>query len=642
MLLDDIKPTLAAVLQWRDALQSDWTAKVGGNEDAGIPATSLYADIALEESIYFQRFAVQTVDGRYGVKTGSAPSDADAAIDSLTPEDMIVTCKPLRSRKKYADQAEKMQKFGSSLLDAWRKRKDILRLLASDQVIRRFAVSRVMYDDRLWPPPPEGLEPDDTDDWLFINRRKCPIVLQRRDPRYVRWRETDDGDLLVVCEDYYASALDVRADFGQYPAALDLAETKDPDELVRVSDLWIGKYRCILLDDRPVFPIGEGDSLGVAPHGYPDIPYCIAPFRELPFNTPSERFRGMLTNSTALYTIESQVLTMNMTMLAWNAWRTWIGKTVDGRPMRVIPGEYIQIDQTRGEYLQMLTGDPVPPELLQMADVVDHYIQRNGVAQGPRTSEGTRSAAQLWAIQAMRQAKIDSAKDALQRMCTRAVELGFGIIEQMIGEAVTLPCPGKDREGKDLGEVTLGPSDIRGYRDGCRVFFTRRIDPALLEQAKTLMTFATNNWMPMEVSWKLSGLTDSPEEWRDLLITQSTERLPFILELVALERAKSWYGEDDPLYQKLLEKIMASQQPSSSPGGSTGGPGGAQQPGGAPPGAPGMPSGGAITPPSAQGSPDGGVGGAIGGSMRPGRSGGPRGSQRRSSAPPPAGGPGPV
>lgn len=635
MLLDDHKPTLPEILQWRDTLISDWTAKVGADSDAGTPGRSLYEEMLTEENTYFQRFQIQTVDGRYGVKTGSAPSDADAAIDSLTPEDMIVTCKPLRARKKYADQSEKMQKFGASLLDVWRKKKDVLRLMAADQVIRRFAVARVMFDDRLWPSAPPDMEQEDHEDWLVLNHRKCPIILQRRDPRFVRWRETDDGDILVLCEDYHASALDIRADFGQFPAAMELAERKDPDDLVRVSDVWIGQYRCILLDDEPIFPIGDGDSRGVAPHGYPDIPYVVAAFRELPFTSPAERFRGMLTNSTALYLIESQTITMYMTMLAWNAWRTWIGRTVDGRPLRIIPGEYIQIDQTRGEYLQMLTGDPVPPELLQMADYVDHLIQRNGVAQGPRTSEGTRSAAQLWAIQAMRQAKIDAAKDALQRLCTRAVELSFGIIEQMVGEKITLPFPGKDREGKDLGEVSLGPDDIRGYRDGCRVFFTRRIDPALLEQAKTLMTFATNNWMPMEVSWKLSGLTDSPDEWKDMLVTQSTERLPFILELIALEQAKNWYGEDDPIYQKLLEKIMASQQPTGgAPGGASGG--------GAPAGAPGMPSGGAITPPGAQGSPDGGIGGAIAGSMRPGRSGGPRGSQRRSSAPPPAGGPGPV
>ena len=158
-----------------------------------------------------------------------------------------------------------------------------------------------------------------------------------------------------------------------------------------------------------------GPYRGVAEHGYPELPYVIVPFRELTFDDMERRYRGMLTNAAGLYPIESNVLTMQVWMLAINAWRTYLGWTKDGREIQIRPGQYIPIDQRIGEYLQMLEGQPVPDELLQTNSVVDNYIQRNGVAQGPRSAEGTRSAQQLWAIQSMRTLKIESAKDALVR-----------------------------------------------------------------------------------------------------------------------------------------------------------------------------------------------------------------------------------
>jgi len=519
-----------------------------------------------------------------------------------------VRVRPARSRQKYRNQADKLTRFGKALLHNWRKQKDVLRQIPTDMVIRRIGIFRIMVDRTLWPNKPEGLEAsgpapsqdEDEDDetyqsrveawqaadpeevWEVRHRRKNPIVFQRRDPRVVRWEEADDGELLVVVEHYQTSKTEALHAFARYPDTAWVLRGRLPDELVWVDDVWIGRYRCLILDDHPLFDVGgTGPFRGVAEHGYPEMPYVIVPFRELTFEDMERRYRGMLTNASGLYPIESNVLTMQVWMLAINAWRTYLGWTKDGRELQIRPGQYIPIDQRIGEYLQMLEGQPVPDELLQTTSVVDQYIQRNGVAQGPRSAEGTRSAQQLWAIQSMRTLKIESAKDSLVRAITRALELAAMELEVCLQDRLTLPVPGKDRNGEDLGEVTIKPEDIDGYWDGWEVSLGRRLDPAILEQWKALQALQTNKWMPHRTSIELSGATDNPQEWLDELVREAVDALPFVIEQVGLERVKNWFGEDSERFIALSQKLLEQQQAQSSPMGPQGG---TQQPSGPPKG----------------------------------------------------------
>jgi hypothetical protein len=324
-------------------------------------------------------------------------------------------------------------------------------------------------------------------------------------------------------------------------------------------------------------------------------------------------------------------LTQTTWLLKENAWRTYQGWTHDGRDIVIEPGKMIPINEAAGEYLKMVEGTAVPPEVFQVIDTVDSYVQRNGVAQGPRTAEGTRSAQQLWGIQAMRQLKIESPKDNLQRGVVRLLSLATMILEKMVKEPVILPVPGKDNDGEDLGEVEIRPEDIDGYYEGFEVAFSRRLDPALIEQAKALQALATNNWMPLRQSIELSGLADDPQEWLDELVIQATERLPFILEITALERIKNWYGEESEIYIALKAQILTGLMQRQ---------GGA--PGMAPEGAPGAPAGG-MTGPSPKGAPSqppGGGAEAGNGLASAGasRGGGPRGNQRRTPPATPRGG----
>jgi hypothetical protein len=591
--IDDM-PTFEEVRYWRDHLVSEW-----GNLDEAMED---------EEDLYFQTFDVESPGGRLAVKTGSAPADADAAIDSLVPPDISVRVRPARARQKYRNQADKLTRFGKALLHAWRKQKDVLRQIPTDMVIRRVGVARIMVDRSLWPHKPEGLEArgpapvqeegedeeefaerleawaeaDPEEIWEVRHRRKNPIVFQRRDPRVVRWRESDDGELLVVVEHYQTSKTEAMHAFGRYAETAYILRGKLPDELVWVDDVWIGRYRCLILDEQPLFEVGgSGPFKGVAEHGYPEMPYVIVPFRELTFEDMERRYRGMLTNASGLYPIESNVLTMQVWMLAINAWRTYLGWTKDGRQLEIRPGQYIPIDQRIGEYLTMLEGKPVPDELLQTTSVVDQYIQRNGVAQGPRSAEGTRSAQQLWAIQSMRTLKIESGKDALVRAITRALELAAMELEVCLQDRLTLPVPGKDRNGEDLGEVTIRPEDVDGYWDGWEVSLGRRLDPAILEQWKALQALQANKWLPHRQSIELSGATDNPQEWLDELVREAVDSLPFVIEQVGLERIKNWFGEDSERFIALSQKLLEQQHQQSQrsplqPGGGT------QQPPGLP------------------------------------------------------------
>jgi hypothetical protein len=596
----DDKPTFEEMIYWRDHLNGQW----GELDDA----------MEQESDLYFQTFDVESPGGRLAVKTGSAPSDADAAIDSLVPPDISIHVRPARAREKYRKQADKLTRLGKGLMYSWRRRKDFVRQIATDMVIQRVGVGRIMVDRSLWPDKPGGIrsagdypeqgsdeedeafaarvslweEHDEEDAWEVRHRRKNPIIFQRRDPRICRWRESDSGELLVVIEHYQTSVIEAQnAWMSLYPDGVRQATRgMEPDMDIWVDDVWRGKWRCLILNDIPLFPIGgNGEFKGIAEHHYPEIPYVISPFRELTFDDMERKYRGMLTNAAGLYPIESNVLTMQVWMLAINAWRTYLGWTKDGRELQIRPGQYIPIDQRIGEYLQMLEGQPVPDELLKTSAVMDSYIQRNGVAQGPRSAEGTRSAQQLWAVQSMRTLKIESGKDALTRLLQRSLEIASAEVELMLRDRLTLPVPGKNREGEDLGEVSVRPEDIDGYWEGFEVSLGRRLDPALLEQWKALQALQANKWMPHRTSIEMSGATDNPQEWLDELVREAVDALPFVIEQVGLERVKNWFGEDSERFIALSQKLMEEHQQQKSPM---------------------APQGGTMQPPAAGGSSKGG------------------------------------
>lgn len=566
------QPTVDDLRVWRDEVLSEWSVSDGTLD-------SLDLQVSAEEDAYFQNFNVKAPKEQWIVKTGSAPADCDAVVDTLVPTDVLIKVRPARTKEKYQKQAEKLVKFAKALLHSWRQKKDTIRMIVTDMVIRRVGVARVLVDDRLWPAIPARfrkpeLSDDDVnelDDWEALHRRKCPIILERRNPRHVRWRMDENDNLLVVVEQYTTTVLEASITYDQYPASKRILAGRDLKDSIIVDDVWFGNYRCIFLDDQPVFP-GE-----VVKHGYFGIPYIIAPFRELTFDEPGKRYRGMLSNSAGLYTIEAEVLTMETWMLAFNAWRTYIGHFVGGnKTIEVVPGQYIDVDKNKNEYLELLEGRPVPPELLQFAAVIDSYIQRNGVAQGPRSVEGTRSGAQVWAIQSQRQLKIESAKQSLQRFLQLAFTLGAMHLDTVLKESVTLPVPGVNKDGEDQGEVKIGPRDIDGYWDGFEVSFGQRLDPALLEQNLRLADLVGKGYMPWLNAVEAGGMTDAPHEWYAQMIREKVNNLPFMYEAAAMEQMASWWGEDHWKFLLFLQKIMeAKQQPVGGPGMPTPG---AQQP----------------------------------------------------------------
>jgi hypothetical protein len=560
---------------WALALDGEWCSGFSGD-------SSLDSQMEESEDLYFQNFKVEAPGGRLAVKTGSAPADCDAAIDSLTPSEILIKVRPARATEVEKKRAEKLARFARAILASWRKNKDVLQITTGNQVIRFVGVVRVLVDKTRWPIIPDDVSEDEVPQWEARHRRKMPVVYENRNPRYVRWREDDRGNPIIVVEKYTTTALEARLAYGKWPAVQDILRGLELNTRVTIHDVWRGAYRCILIEEQPIYP---GD--GVLPHGYSDIPYAFAPFRELPFEEPERRYRGLLSNGGQLYPLESNVLSMHTWMLAWNAWRTYKGWLKDGRNIEIIPGQIVTVDQRIGEYLEMMEGGTVPPELLQTASVIDQYIQRNSTAQGPRSADGTRSAQQVWAIQSMRAMKIETAKQNLMKMLQRVLALAAMEVEENLFDetdrdrTLTLPLPGRDKEGNDLGEMKIGPSDINGYWEGFEVSFGRRMDPAVLEQAKALMALSQNNWMPIKKSWELSGLTDAPEEWEEELTLQAIDRLPFILEQAGVERVKNWYGEDSWQYQLVMQKIMASKTSAPTQ---------------AMPGAPGVPNPGGMEP----------------------------------------------
>src|SRR6185295_9549533 len=405
-----------------------------------------------------------------------------------------IQCRPSRDKDKYKEQAETLTRFAKAITATWRRRRDPLRILAADQVIRGLAVARVMLDRSRLP------DRADHDGWNITRRGQCPIVFQRRNPRHVRWRTDDEGNLLAVTECYETTAMEAKLAFGSYAAIGSAIKDKSPNDPVSVVDVWLGDYRCLLVNDKPMFA-GEGATgkyKGVLPHTYPTIPYVIAPFRELGFDDPHQRYRGLFFNTTQLYKMESAAVTMHLNMMRYNAYRTWIGWTVDDRKIAMVPGTVEPIAKHRNEYLEAPQGPSTPPEVLQTAGMFSQLIQRNSVGG---TGGETRSAEQVWALQGLKQAKLTQAGASLTALWWESLVLASWICDEMFEEPLILPMPGKDRNGIFLGEVRVTPETFDGYYEGYEVAFGRRLDPALLEQWKTLSMLAGNSFLPLDQAW---------------------------------------------------------------------------------------------------------------------------------------------
>ncbi len=297
------------------------------------------------------------------------------------------------------------------------------------------------------------------------------------------------------------------------------------------------------------------------------------PYREIPANQPAERYRGGLTNTADLYPYESETVTMAIEIMRWMAWRTYVGHTFEARDIPMEPGIMIDMDKDRNEYIQVLEGTAIPPEILQMAATMQGLIQRNG-RSNPANNATARSAQQLMALNAEQEKKLDCPRQSLQRFCQRVTSLGAMELEQNLDGRLVLPVPGHDHEGNDFGEMTVTSKDINGYYDGFEISFSRRLDPAILEVNKALMSMAQNNYISQRKALELGALVDDPQEELDELLDQATEKQPWMISLLSLKRVEQWYGEDSWQYKIALQMYIQSQQAQKGGGGAPGGPGG--------------------------------------------------------------------
>jgi hypothetical protein len=564
-VVDIGRPTLSECRDWRDSLCGSFTTLDEGQ--------------SREEELYFQSYRVWTPKGRESVKTGSAPSDAEGAIDSLVPQQVQIRCRPARATDAWQKIVDKRVRFGRGLLHSWRNPRDQLRLIATDQVLRRVGVGRVLWDKRYWPDRPDDWKrrtKADQEAWETRHRTRCPLTFEARNPRYVRWMDSADGTLLAVVEHYPLVVADAKVTFAAYPKAQAiLRKHSNVRETVWVDDLWVGDHRCLLLDDEPVFGTARGQYEGVMPSPYSEIPYVLFPYRELNFDSPGERYRGMFTNAGDLYRYESEMLGMVTEQTRWNGWRTWLGWWQGDDDIEMFPGKIIKLREHMHEYLRPLTGETFPPDLLAPIQMYDGYIGRNSVVTGgPATGEQARSAQQAWAQMAMRQLKLEPAKSADQTGLAQAFRLATVIGSIFLDDDVlTLPLPGRDEQGNERGQVSIRAADLKDYADCYEVTFGSRPDPALIELNKSLMAFSQGGYMPIRTAIEMGGLTDVAQDWLDEMRRQKLENLPGQAELAALKQYENYYGRDSE--EVLALKQLMQQQHQGQGGGppQQGGPG---------------------------------------------------------------------
>jgi len=258
----DDAPTLDEMKYHRDELDSEWNMSTTDEP-------SLDQQQKDEEDLYFQNFDVYAPEDRWIVKTGSAPADSDAAVDTMVPTEIGVNVRPLKGKIKYDDQADKLMKLGYGLLHAWRSDNDVIRDLVTDMVVKRYAVGRVLYDDTLWPKVPKSVPEgyDSMDYWMALNRRKCPIVLERREPRHCRWLEDDRHSIIVMVEHYETTVMEALDKWRHLAPALRILKGRELHDKIEVSDIWKGRYRSVMLEDEPIFPVGSGKKKGGSKKG---------------------------------------------------------------------------------------------------------------------------------------------------------------------------------------------------------------------------------------------------------------------------------------------------------------------------------------------------------------------------------------
>src|SRR5262245_6858172 len=210
---------------YRDSMAGTW-----GTPDGGFDAA-----MSLSEDLYNQTSPTPQWQDQYRVKTGSAPSDADAATDDLTPPpDVRVSCRPQKRTKQATDQAEKLIRTGRGFLNAWRDRRDPYPIVAQDMVLRGVGITRTLWDPRRAPQDPEDWgEMTPQQRWGRWQAGRVPVIMERRNPRTTRFLCDDEGDAEVVVEDYWTRVIDARRLWEtRFPSTVArILGTRNPDDL---------------------------------------------------------------------------------------------------------------------------------------------------------------------------------------------------------------------------------------------------------------------------------------------------------------------------------------------------------------------------------------------------------------------------
>lgn len=482
---------------------------------------------------------------------------------TLTADPLTITVPPASEKANAQEQSSNMERFALTAIDQLEKQadQDVVDQFVESLIADGHGCMRMLWAMQFWKGVPRRRRKQKETDKEYNERteewkrgKPLPIAWNWIDPLtvYPLWGEFGLEGVLEVSERDVLT-LDPRRWNVQKPNLGELSRlNKRTGHSVRFQQWWTPEYLTYAV---------EGEVVHHTKHKYGAPPYSYALGLGAASNDP--RYMGM----SALYPVRKlipyldRLLSQKATAVRMWCWPTIIFKqtslgqaigTKDAvsvpREVQIAPGK--QVDLYQDEDISFLTWKGNGPDADEMVSLVMGMIERAGLADtmyGQSKGESGYAINQLIGAARMRYKPIVAhAQRALEQQICRL----FDIIEYQIKQAVHVYA-----YGKGGGWVTLGPDDLKGYRQ-IRV----RLNPLLPTDTYARSSQALNEvrggLRSRASAMEMIGIEQPDEEMRKILVDgwRAGDQVRAFFEQEAVKRLGLRLAQGDLTMSKLQEQ----------------------------------------------------------------------------------------
>lgn len=563
------KPTNEMILSWL-------SLALGGEQ-------MLDADIQSDEGLYFQSFGLNAPVGMPVARVGTAPADADMAVEALQPAEWVgVTVEPPRDTKDWQVRSDRRSKWLRSLVAYWRKDHDILNELLWAELVQRRRYAFVGYD----PLPPELEEPPtmmagETIDsfqermgmYEYAVAAHVPFTFEIK-PRGACFGVENGGRLQYVYEHYVRTVADLLYWYPKerYPRIANIIRGMDMTDTITFTAFWSKHWRAAYVNEQWILPTAKGTKRGeegIVANQYGCIPFVEFYFRKLPVEDLTHRYRSLYSPTREMYRAESQVASQYLAIINRSAWPTILAKFIDGRQFAQGPGQVFYLKP--GETVEAFQGEGPLPQVGEAWDRIRFAIRQSSLGAGAgNMPPGIRSAMAFSMAQGVDKNKIMPALRNLARGLEQALTIAERILENLHRAPVSLPTMRRDMDPEPKARqkqvITLNWGDIMGYYEK-RVDFGPRFGPEVLQRAMQLGNLVQSQFFSRRTAWSLvpEAVVDATDE-EDTILQEQSDHHPLMILAHTMRRMSTY---DPETFQWMMQ--MGAFDPSTAIGGGAAG-----------------------------------------------------------------------